>query len=218
MTTTLSISSLSRRQGDAGCERPILAPLTRSFEPGKLSVVTGPSGAGKTTLLSLLSLAVPASSGTILHGATDLGELDPVAAQRWRRTRLGMVFQTSRLIKMLSVAEHIELAAMLRPAGDAHQRGLDLLDRLGLGDKLAARPSELSAGEKRRVALAQAMCIEPEIILADEPTAALDSVDAQLVGSCLRDYAHRSNAVVICVSQDRQIIDNADDLLTLEKS
>lgn len=218
MTTTLSISSLSRRLDKAGCERLILAPLTRSFEPGKFCVVTGPSGAGKTTLLSLLSLAVAPSSGTIRHGATELGALDPVAAQRWRRTRLGMVFQTSRLIKMLSVADHITLSATPRPNGDARQRGLDLLDHLGLGGKLAARPADLSAGEKQRLALAQAMCIEPDIILADEPTAALDPANAELVGSCLRDYARRANAVVICVSQDRQIIDKADDLLTLEKS
>ena len=218
MTATLSISSLSRRLSDAGVERSILAPLTASFAPGTFCVVTGPSGAGKTTLLSLLSLAVPASSGTIRHGATNLGALNPAAAQRWRRTRLGMVFQTSRLITMLSVAEHIALSAMIRPAGDAYRGGLDLLESLGLGQKLAARPRDLSAGEKQRVALAQALCFEPDIILADEPTAALDSANAQLVGTCLRDYAHRSGAVVICVSHDRQIIDNADHVLTLEKS
>lgn len=218
MIATLSISSLSRRLNDAGVERSILAPLSASFAPGTFCVVTGPSGAGKTTLLSLLSLAVPASSGIIRHGATDLGALDTADAQRWRRACLGMVFQTSRLITMLSVAEHIALSAMLRSASDAYRNGLDLLDRLGLGDRRDARPSELSVGEKQRLALAQSMCFEPTIMLADEPTAALDYANAQVVGSCLRDYAHRSNAVVICVSHDRQIIDLADDLLTLKKS
>lgn len=218
MTGALSIHALSYRLDDAGTERNVLAPLTRSFAPGAFSVVTGPSGAGKTTLLSLLSLTVPASSGTIRHGALDMGALDPTAAQRWRRARLGMVFQTSRLIAMLSVAEHIALSAMLRSAADARERGLSLLARLGLGEMLAMRPGQLSAGEKQRLALAQALCFEPEILLADEPTAALDVVNARLVGESLRDYAHRAGAVVICVSHDRQLIDIADDLLTLEKS
>jgi putative ABC transport system ATP-binding protein len=127
------------------------------------------------------------------------------------------VFQTSRLVAVMDVVQHIRLAAAVRRQPDAIARGADLLAALGMGDKLNQLPAQLSGGEKQRVAIAQALCAQPDVLLADEPTAALDQANAELVAYTLRSYARERNAVVICVSHDRAVIDAADHLLKLER-
>lgn len=194
-----------------------LAPLSRRFEPGLFHVVGGPSGSGKTTLLSILSLTVRATCGMVLWGKDNLTKLTPAAHSKWRRENLGLVFQTSRLVGVMNPVEHIKLAASIRNMPHAEQEGVDTLHALGMDEKLRHMPAQLSGGEKQRVALAQALCCHPSILLADEPTAALDQANAELVAHTLRTYARQRNAVVICVSHDRAIIDAADELLTLAK-
>ena len=218
MTATFTLDHLGHSVLEGGIEKPTLAPLNRKFLPGLLSVVGGPSGAGKTTLLSLLSLTIRAAHGMILSGEENLTALKPAAATAWRRANIGMVFQTSRLVSIMSVREHVHLAARLRGKDPAVEEGLSLIDQLGLGGKLDTRPTQLSGGEKQRVALAQALCFKPPILLADEPTAALDQKNAEMVAHTLRAYARETRAVVVCVSHDRAVIDAADDLLMLEKA
>ena len=218
MSHALILDHLGHSVLEGGEEKATLAPLNRQFKPGLLSVVGGPSGAGKTTLLSLLSLTVKAAQGMILFGDENLTALKPAAVQAWRRANIGMVFQTSRLVTLMSVKEHIHLAARLRGKDPAVGEGLSLIDQLGLSDKLDTRPIQLSGGEKQRVALAQALCFRPALLLADEPTAALDQKNAERVAQTLRAYAQETGAVVVCVSHDRALIDAADDLLMLEKA
>lgn len=217
MTMALSLDHVGHSVLEGGAEKPTLAPLNRSFMPGLLSVVGGPSGAGKTTLLSILSLTIKAAQGMIHFGEENLTALQPAAVQAWRRANIGMVFQTSRLVSLMSVKEHIHLAARLRGKDPAVDEGLSLINQLGLSDKLDTRPMQLSGGEKQRVALAQALCFRPSLLLADEPTAALDQKNAERVAHTLRAYAQETGAVVVCVSHDRAVIDAADDLLMLEK-
>jgi putative ABC transport system ATP-binding protein len=214
---SLQLQGVAHSMIDAGTIKPILAQLNRKFMPGRLSVVRGPSGAGKTTLLSILSLTVQASRGMIHYGNDNLTALKPAKQLECRRRNIGMIFQTSRLIKLMNVSEHIQLASATRGCITAIQRGHELLSELGLGDKLTHRPEQLSGGEKQRVAIAQALCFNPRILLADEPTAALDQANAELVAQTLRAYAQATQAIVVCVSHDRAIIDAADDLLLLEK-
>ena len=204
---------------DCGSEKATLSPLTRRFDAGAFHVVGGPSGAGKTTLLSLLSLAVRASGGRIRHGEIELTGLSESEASRWRRRCVGMIFQTTRLVGIMSAREHIELAGRLRPGapGTTCEYGLELLTAMGLGGRLDDFPLQLSGGEKQRLALAQALCFAPSIVLADEPTAALDSVNARLVGEILAEYARRHNAVVICVSHDSALHGMADQAFELER-
>jgi putative ABC transport system ATP-binding protein len=218
MSHALLLDHIAHRVIDAGEAKPTLAPLNRCFLPGLLNVVGGPSGAGKTTLLSILSLTVRAANGMIFFGESNLTALKPAAATAWRRAYIGMIFQTSRLVSLMSVREHIHLAAATRGKVDAVEEGLTLLYQLGLGDKLGHRPAQLSGGEKQRVAIAQALCFKPPVLLADEPTAALDQGNAELVAHTLRAYAQANQAVVICVSHDRAVIDAADDLLMLAKA
>jgi putative ABC transport system ATP-binding protein len=191
MSGALILDHVGHSVLEAGAEKRTMASLNRRFEPGLLNVVGGPSGAGKTTLLSILSLTVRATQGMIHFGETNLTALSASATKEWRRKHIGMVFQTSRL-----------------------QR----LKDFGLGDKLDSRPDKLSGGEKQRVALAQALSFDPPVLLADEPTAALDQHNAELVAHALRAYAREKGAVVVCVSHDRALFDAADDILKLEKA
>ena len=213
----LSLERVAHSVFEGQSEKAILAPLSRSFEPGRFHVVDGPSGSGKTTLLSILSLTIRASRGMILWGSQNLTGLRPAGQAKWRREHLGLVFQTSRLVVVMNALEHIQLAAAIRGMPEAESEGRSILEALGMADKLAHTPDKLSDGEQQRVALAQALCCRPSILLADEPTAALDRANAELVACTLRTYARRHRAVVVCVSHDRAVIDAADDLLMLAK-
>ena len=218
MTLALSMREVAHSVAEAAGEKPTLAPLTRRFDPGRFHVVGGPSGAGKTTLLSILSLSVRSTRGAIYWGDDDLTALSLSQQQQWRRAHLGVIFQTSRLVGVMTAIEHVRLAASLRGKPDAEAAGVAALEALGMGDKLAHLPSQLSGGEKQRVAIAQALCCRPSVLLADEPTASLDNANADLVATTLRNYARDHNAVVVCVSHDRAVIDAADDLVMLEKA
>ena len=217
MTAGLILDQIAHSRLDVGKERPVLAPLSRAFAGGGFHVVGGPSGAGKTTLLSLLSLAVKASRGMIFWHEENLSALKPKAVADWRRRHIGMVFQTSRLIGVMTVRDHIALAAATRGQPGAVDHGLALLDQLGLAEMLDHRPEQLSGGEKQRVAIAQAMCFRPRLLLADEPTAALDRENAERVCYALRSFACGHDSVVVCVSHDRTVIDAADTVLMLQR-
>jgi putative ABC transport system ATP-binding protein len=199
-------------------EKMTLAPLTRSFAAGRFHVVGGPSGSGKTTLLSILSLTVAAAQGVIHWGKQNLSVMTPAGQAKWRRDHLGLVFQTSRLVGVMNAHEHIRLAAAIRGKPEAEAEGLSVLSALGMADKLRHLPGQLSGGEKQRVAIAQALCCRPAILLADEPTAALDQANAERVAETLKTYAREAQAIVVCVSHDRAVIEAADDLLMLEKA
>jgi putative ABC transport system ATP-binding protein len=212
----LILDSLSRSVLDSGKEKRTLAPLSCSFAPGKLYVVSGPSGAGKTTLLSLLALAVPPSGGLLHWGRDDLSALKPAAATAWRRTNLGMIFQTSRLVSVMTALENACFGGAIRGL-DVRFEARRLLDAFGLTARCDQLPASLSGGEKQRVAIAQALACYPPLLLADEPTASLDSANAAFVAETLLAYARANAATVICVSHDRVMIDAADEGLVLER-
>jgi putative ABC transport system ATP-binding protein len=216
MNEALSLDRVSHSVADGQDEHCTLAPLSRCFAPGVFHAVGGPSGAGKTTLLSILSLTVKPRQGMLRWGEDNLTALSPERQAAWRRANLGLIFQTSRLVSVMNVREHIALAAAMRRRPEAVGEGLNL-EKMGMADRLGAMPAQLSGGEKQRVAIAQALCFRPRVLLADEPTAALDHNNAALVAATLRSYARSSGAVVICVSHDRAVLDAADDMLTLAK-
>ena len=214
----LILDGISHRITDAGREKSLLAPLSRTFAPGRFHVVGGPSGAGKTTLLSILSLTVRPSCGRVMWGDENLAAFASAQQSDWRRRNLGLIFQTSRLVGVMNVREHVQLASAIRGQPEAEAEGLAVLGMLGMGHRLSNLPAQLSGGEKQRVAIAQALCARPPILLADEPTAALDQTNAALVAETLRRFAQDRGAVVVCVSHDRVVMDAADDLLILEKA
>lgn len=198
--------------------QPLIAGLSATFRAGRLACLTGPSGAGKTTILSLLGAIALPQSGRVTHRGIAVSEKSKAARRAWRTAHVGFVFQTCRLIDVLTVREHMALVARLRREPAAEAGGTALAIAFGLADKLDSRPGALSGGEKQRVALAQALAHRPAVVLADEPTAALDSHNAAAVAMALRDYARRENAIVVTVSHDAVLIDAADDVVHLEKA
>lgn len=216
MTNNLTIRGISHWMGEGQARACVLAPIDHDFVAGRFCCISGPSGAGKTTLLSILAAVVRPVQGQLLHNDLDLTAADDRGRLAWRRGHLGLVFQTSRLIDLLTAAEHMALVARLRRTS-VESAGLAWLNRLGLDHRLNSRPAALSGGEKQRVALAQALAPSPSVLLADEPTAALDGTNARLVARVLADYATQTGAVVIAVSHDPTLFDAAHDRLDLAR-
>jgi putative ABC transport system ATP-binding protein len=217
MTLPLVLENVSHVAGDGAARHAVLATIDTRFDAGSFACLTGPSGAGKTTAMSILAGVVLPSSGVVRHGGLSISDLPDTARRRWRRRHVGLVFQTCRLFDILTADEHMALVARLRGIPAARDAGRRWLQRLGLGDRLHHRPGQLSGGEKQRVALAQALAASPSILLADEPTAALDAANAEIVACTLARYAHEAGAIVIAVSHDSVMFDAADRRIELEK-
>jgi putative ABC transport system ATP-binding protein len=191
--------------------------VTLSVERGELVLVMGPSGSGKTTLLSMLGAMMKPTSGSILLDGVDTTELGEHELRSVRTHRIGFVFQDHNLLRSLSALENVmvplDLAGMTRTA--ARGRAALLLERVRLEDRAGARPSALSGGEQQRVAVARALANDPVLILADEPTASLDSGMGREIARLLREAAHDGRAVLV-VSHDDRLREIADRVLWLD--
>jgi len=181
-------------------------------------LVMGPSGSGKTTLLSMLGGMLRPTSGRIAVDGVDLAALPESMLPEFRARRFGFVFQDFNLLSALSAQENVEFALNL--AGRTGKRGREtarrLLESLGLGARLTFKPHKLSGGEKQRVAIARALANEPAVILADEPTANLDSKIGHEIARLLRRTASEDGRAVLIVSHDTRLKDIADRVLWLE--
>lgn len=207
--------SVSVREGEG--RRAILADLHLEFPRGSMVGVTGASGSGKTTLLSALSLLVEPDAGAIQYGERSLTQLPPAERERFRQDHHALIFQTLRLIEVFTLAEH--LAHVARRKADAPgviSYGMGLLARAGIAEKADSLPRRLSGGERQRAALAIALCGRPSIVLADEPTAALDEANSRFVATTLREYAE-SGAIVVSVSHDPILLERAHLIYELQK-
>jgi ABC-type lipoprotein export system ATPase subunit len=204
------------RQGTAQ-EVRALQDVSLAVAPGEFAALTGPSGCGKTTLLALLGALERPTRGQVVFLGRDLSGFSDAALARARR-RMGFVFQDFSLIPGLSVGENISYPLVPRgvPRAARHEQARSLLARLGLEDKLLARPRDLSGGEQQRVALARALAGQPEVILADEPTSNLDPEASQAVLSLLRGL-HAEGKTIILASHERQAVGLATRVYELEK-
>lgn len=187
---------------------------------GEVVALLGPSGAGKSTLLTAVGLINPPSSGSILIGgvlAVD-GTRMLVDVQAFRRARVGFVFQKANLIPFLTARENVQLAMELNdaPSAIAAARARSLLEELGVGDRADNYPPALSGGQQQRVSVARALINGPELILADEPTAALDSQRGRQVMDLFARVAHEHGAAVLVVTHDHRALDVFDRLLLME--
>ncbi|PSQ43793.1 ABC transporter ATP-binding protein [Halobacteriales archaeon SW_7_68_16] len=178
-------------------------------EPGEFVAVVGPSGSGKSTLLNVVGLLDAPTSGTIGLSGRDVTTLTAAETTRARRESIGFVFQDFHLLPTLTATENVELPTLFTPDGGATARARDLLERVGLGDRLDHRPDQLSGGQKQRVAIARALVNEPEIVLADEPTGNLDQDTGEAVLGEFRRICEAGVAVV-AVTHDPQVTDFAD--------
>ena len=175
-----------------------------ALRTGEFVVVTGPSGAGKSTLLHVAGGLDAPDSGEVMIGERDLWAMKAGARAAFRRRHLGFVFQFFNLVPMLTAVENVSLPLVIDgvPARAADARAADLLERVGLGDRNAHRPAELSGGQMQRVAVARALVARPAVVLADEPTGNLDSHSSAEVLELLRSLADEDGTAVVMVTHD----------------
>lgn len=214
----LQLIDVTHHYGTGGAAVQALGGITMSVDRGEVVLVVGPSGGGKTTALLVMGLLLTPDSGTVRVAGEDVGALAERERATLRLMRLGFLFQDYNLLNSLTSVENV--AVPLRYAGirksAALARATELLDSLGLANRAGHRPAELSGGEKQRVATARALAMGPEVILADEPTANLDSVTGRKVSEQLAEAAKANGAAVVIVTHDSRLDDIADRVVHLE--
>lgn len=188
------------------------------IQSGQIQLLMGPSGSGKTTLLSILAGILTPSGGQVQLLGQDITNMSKAALSKFRLDHIGFIFQGFNLFPALTAAENVEVALNIKGlrGRSARQQSLDLLDQVGLADKAKQRPRDLSGGQKQRVAIARALADEPKLIMADEPTAALDSHSGHRVTELLQHLAKQRNCTVLIVTHDPRIMDVADNIVYLE--
>jgi putative ABC transport system ATP-binding protein len=210
MSTGIRIEGLRKRYGEGETAVDALKDVNITVAPGEVVGLIGPSGSGKSTLLKCLGAVIEPTAGRmVLRGQTiyDDGWTIP-DLRALRRDSIGFVFQAPYLIPFLDVTDNVALLPMLagRPNGAARTRALELLSALDVGHRAKAQPSELSGGEQQRVSIARALANRPPVILADEPTAPLDSERALAVVRILNQMATLYQTAIIVVTHDEKII------------
>ncbi|HUA64140.1 MAG TPA: ABC transporter ATP-binding protein [Verrucomicrobiae bacterium] len=187
-------------------------------EEGAVTLLMGPSGSGKTTLVSIMGAILRPSSGSVRIAGREITGLKERELPAVRLNHIGFVFQGFNLFPTLTAAENVELALKLKkaPAAETRKRARALLDDVGLSDKYRSYPADLSGGQKQRVAIARALAGQPGIVLADEPTAALDKDSGRVVMQLLRDLAHKRGRAVVVVTHDNRVLEYADRIVKIE--
>ncbi len=194
-----------------------LASTDLTIRRGEVTLLMGPSGSGKTTLISIMGGILRPTSGEVWIAGQEISRLSERRMPPIRLKHIGFIFQGFNLMPTLSVRENVELALSLHGVrgARARARSLELLESVGLAGKAAAFPADLSGGQKQRVAIARALSGDPDVVLADEPTAALDSASGRLVMEQFKGLAERGRAVVV-VSHDNRIVEFADRIIRIE--
>ena len=211
----ISIRGLSHSYGKGRLARQVLHDVNVDFYAGEIAIIMGPSGGGKTTLLSLAGGLRSVQSGSVRVAGLELRNANRKTLLAVRR-KIGFVFQAHNLIDSLSICENVQIAlsvdAAATPAG-SKQMAVQLLTKVGLAEHADKRPRELSGGQNQRVAIARALVRAPQIIMADEPTAALDGASGREVVKLLGSLAREVRCTVLLVTHDTRILDIADHIL-----
>ncbi len=214
----IEATSVSKTLGSGAGRVQALKSVNLSLAAGELAVLMGPSGSGKTTLLSVLGCLLTPSQGRVwVRGvATDGATAERLAGIR--RQHIGFVFQSFHLFPTLTAAENVRLALDVRGerGAKAKAKAREVLASLGLAHKSAAFPRDLSGGEQQRIAIARAIVAEPSVILADEPTAALDTGNGQAIMTILSTIARSRNHAVLVVTHDARLLGFADRIMYIE--
>jgi putative ABC transport system ATP-binding protein len=214
----ISVRGLTKAYQEGSGATLALRGVNLDVYPGELMLLMGPSGSGKTTLLSIMGCILTATSGSVRIVGTEVTGLDEGRLPAVRLGHIGFIFQGFNLFQTLTAGENVELMLGLKGihAKAAIRRAQDLLEQVGLGSKYHSFPSDLSGGEKQRVAIARALAGDPQIILADEPTASLDSTTGRNVLGVLRSLAHDRGRAVVVVTHDPRALEFADRIVQIE--
>ncbi|PWI13316.1 ABC transporter ATP-binding protein [Streptomyces sp. Act143] len=210
MTEVIELTGVAKRYDNAGA--PALGPIDLGVAQGEALAVTGPSGSGKSTLLNLVAGLDKPTTGTVTVAGQRIDRLGEHALARFRREQIGMVFQFFNLLDDLTVSDNIQLPAQL--TGTARRRTAaradELMEALGIQKHARAYPGRLSGGERQRVAVARALINKPALLLADEPTGALDTASGRDVRELLREL-HRGGQTIVLVTHDPSLADACAD-------
>jgi len=212
------VEGVSHSFGRGNLRKQVLFDIDAEIEQGEIVIFTGPSGSGKTTLLTLVGALRSAQEGSLRVLGQELK-----GARQWRlrrvRRQIGYIFQSHNLIEALTAQENVQMALSVAGGGrrwGARRRARELLEAVGLGDRIHYHPSKLSGGQRQRVAVARALAGEPRIILADEPTASLDKKSGRDVVELLQNLSREHGVAVLLVTHDNRILDIADRIIQLE--
>jgi putative ABC transport system ATP-binding protein len=214
--TVLELTNVSKSFGEGAAAVHALARVTLSVQPGTMVAVMGPSGAGKSTLLTIAGGLEEPDEGEVLVGGTPLSRMSRDARARLRRRTIGYVFQDYNLLPGLTAAENVSLPLELDgvPGRKARVAGMTALDRLGLADRARHYPDQLSGGERQRVAIARAVVGDRRLLLADEPSGALDSANGEAVMDLVRAACDRGVAAIV-VTHDAHLAARASRIVSI---
>ncbi|MGI9323360.1 MAG: ABC transporter ATP-binding protein [Pseudomonadales bacterium] len=217
MTQVIETRGLSRVFGEGETKVVALDNVSVSIDKGEFTAIIGPSGSGKSTLMHLMGGLDEPDAGEALLSGTDIASMSGAQLSDFRRDHIGFIFQAYNLIPVLSAEENIEYIMLLKGIGAAErkERVREMLSIVGLEGLGERRPTNLSGGQQQRVAVARAMASEPDIILADEPTANLDSATGIALLEVMRELNRSRNMTFVFSTHDQKIMDRADRLLYL---
>ena len=196
----LKVTDLSKDYSTARGPLRVLSHVSFEMAPGDAAAIMGPSGTGKSSLLYVLGGLEPPTGGTITLDGTNPYQLDAKALAAFRNKSIGFVFQDHCLLPQCTVLENVLIPTLVAPAGDDQKRARQLIEQVGLADRIEHRPGELSGGERQRVAIARALVRGPRLLLCDEPTGNLDRVAADNVASVLLELHKLKQTILIVVT------------------
>lgn len=200
-----------------GVETPALRGVTLDVEPGEFAAVVGPSGSGKSTLFHCLGALLRPTSGTVTIAGREITAIPPGRLAEFRLRTVGFVFQAYNLITVLTALENVEYVMLLQgvPPAERQARAAAILATVGLGDYLHRRPNEMSGGQQQRVAVARAVAAEPKLILADEPTANLDSATGGALVDLMRELNREKGMTFLFATHDPMVMQRASRIIRL---
>lgn len=210
----LELKNIVKNYPDGENINEVLKDISFQVKKGEFAAIMGPSGAGKSTLLTIMGALLSPSSGTVLLNNQDISHFSKKQQTQLRLNEIGFIFQNSDLIPYLKISEQLQFIQKIsnKKSTDA----IAILKQLGLGHRLSSYPNALSGGEKQRVAIARAFINQPDLILADEPTASLDSKRGREVVQIILETVHQQNKAAVMVTHDERILDLVDSIWQIE--
>lgn len=212
----LEIKNLCKVYGSGETRVDALKDVSFDVEQGEFVAIVGPSGSGKSTLMHILGGVDVPTSGIVNIAGTDIGKLDETKLAIFRRRNIGLIYQFYNLIPILNIEENMTLPILLDGKKPDKKLLDDIVEKLGLKERLAHLPNQLSGGQQQRVSIGRALMNHPALLLADEPTGNLDSENSKEIISLLRRFNKESNQTVIIITHDEKIALSADRVITIE--
>ncbi|NOU17075.1 MAG: ABC transporter ATP-binding protein [Bacteroidales bacterium] len=214
----IELKNVEKTYNDSEVKVHAVRGVDLTFEEGEFTAIVGPSGSGKTTLLNMLGGLDKPTSGEIMIGGIRISDLKGSKLIDFRLHNIGFVFQSYNLIPVLTAKENVEFIMQMQgvPNKQRYQRAKELLESVGLGDRLNSRPSKLSGGQQQRVAVARALASKPKFILADEPTANLDTQSTENLLDIMEKLNHEAGMTFIFSTHDQRVVNKAHRVITLE--